>query len=107
MIIEFETDSLRELIERGKTSDRKYRKLQSNVAFMSDFRKVFNTLYIAKDTEELKFYGRLHYEKLRGNRGGASSVRIGFSSKYRLIFTEFDGGIRIRLIEINEHYGDK
>lgn len=59
MIIEFETDSLRELIERGKTSDRKYRKLQSDAAFMSDFRKVFNTLYIAKDTEELKFYGRL------------------------------------------------
>ena len=33
---------------------------------MSDFRKVFNTLYIAKDTEELKFYGRLPLREAPG-----------------------------------------
>ena len=64
-------------------------------------------LRAATNTSELEFLRKLHYEKLQYNLSGLSSVRIGYTSKYRLIFEEFDGGIRIKLIEINEHYGDK
>ena len=61
----------------------------------------------ATNTSDLEHYASLHYEKLKHDKSGLSSVRIGYNTKYRLIFEEFDGGIRIMLIEINEHYGDK
>lgn len=64
-------------------------------------------LRIAHNTSELVFFKSLHYEKLKYDRSGQSSVRIGYNTKYRLIFEEFDDGIRIKLIEINKHYGDK
>lgn len=57
--------------------------------------------------KDLGRYGQLHYEALKYDFAGKHSVRIGYNSKYRLIFEEFDNGIRINLIEINEHYGDK
>ena len=59
------------------------------------------------NTSELSWHKKLNYEPLKYGLSGYSSVRIGFTSKYRLIFEEFEGGIRIKLIEINEHYGDK
>ena len=59
------------------------------------------------NVKELFKFKKLNYEVLTGDLSGYSSVRIGYTSKYRLIFEEFDNGIRIKLLEINEHYGDK
>lgn len=59
-------------------------------------------LNIEYKDEELKLFietGKSNdkrYKKLKSN-----------TSKYRLIFEEFENGIRICLIEISEHYGDK
>lgn len=85
----------------------KYKKYKSSGKLKKDLQKVFNALRAAKDTETLKSIQTLRYEKMKYDKSGFSSVRIGYNSKYRLIFTENELGITIELIEISEHYGDK
>lgn len=107
MTIEFEDEAIRELAETGRSSDKRYRKLRSNAKFKNDFSYVLRILVSAQVVDELKAYKALNYERLKGDMVGVSSVRIGYTSKYRLIFSECDGGVKIKLIEVNEHYGDK
>lgn len=107
LVIEYEDAELEALIIKHKCNDKRYRKLKGNASFWRDLDKVMGLLRIAHNTSELAYFKVLHYEKLKYDRSGQSSVRIGYNSKFRLIFEEFDGGIRIKLIEINEHYGDK
>ncbi len=107
LIIEYEDEAIEALIITGKSSDKRYKKLVSNATFKKDLSKVMLILRSVSNVKDLGRYGQLHYEALKYDFAGKSSVRIGFSSKYRLIFEEFDNGIRINLIEINEHYGDK
>lgn len=85
----------------------KYKKYKSAGKLKKYLQKVFNALRAAKDTETLKSIQTLRYEKMKYDKSGFSSVRIGYNSKYRLIFTENELGITIELIEIREHYGDK
>ena len=50
----------------------------------------------------------LRYEKLKENLSGYSFVRIMNGRVERLIFTEHEGGITIKLVELNQdHYGNK
>ena len=107
LAIEFEDAELEALIYTHNSNDKRYRKLKSNAQFLRDLDIVWSILRSVSNTSELARFQKLHYEPLRYDLSGKSSVRIGFKSKYRLIFEEFDGGIRIKLIEINEHYGDK
>ncbi len=107
MVIEYETVELETLIINHKSDDKRYRKLKGNASFWRDLDKVMALLRNAHSTSELAYFKVLHYEHLKYNWSGLSSVRIGYNTKYRLIFEEFDGGIRIKIIEINEHYGDK
>lgn len=107
MRIEYADEAVRALIEDGASDDRRYRKLRSNAAFHRDLRKVMAVLRSVVQTTELHAYRTLSYEALKHGLSGRSSVRIGFTSKYRLIFEEKDGGIRILVIEVSEHYGDK
>ncbi len=107
MIIEFEDEELKILISTHNSTDKRYKKLKSNMTFLRDLDKVMLILRSTKNVDELGKYQQLHYEKLRYELSGKSSVRIGYTSKYRLIFEELENGIKIKLIEINEHYGDK
>lgn len=107
MIIEYEDEELRILISTHNSTDKRYKKLKSNKTFLRDLDKVMLILRATKNVTGLEKYQQLHYEKLKYGLSGKSSVRIGYTSKYRLIFEEFENGIRIKLIEINEHYGDK
>lgn len=107
LIIEYADDAIKEVITYNKSDDKRYRKLNSNTTFWRDLNKVMAIIRGATNTSELAYFSSLHYEQLKYERSGQSSVRIGYKSKYRLIFEEFDGGIRINLIEITEHYGDK
>ncbi len=107
LIIEYDDTAIEEIISYHKSDDKRYRKLKSNARFLQDLDSVMAILRAVTNTSELSKFGKLHYEPLQYGLSGYSSVRIGFTSKYRLIFEEFDGGIRIKLIEINEHYGDK
>lgn len=107
LIIEYSDEAIESLILYHKSDDKRYRKLKSNAAFLRDLDVVMAILGAVKNTSELSRFKKLNYETLHHDREGTSSVRIGFTAKYRLIFEEFDGGIRVKLIEINEHYGDK
>ena len=105
--IEYDNVAIEELIKYHKSDDKRYRKLKGNATFWRDLDKVMAIIRAVSNTSQLTYYKSLHYEHLKHDRSGQSSVRIGYETKYRLIFEEFDGGIRIKLIEINEHYGDK
>lgn len=107
MIIEFEDEELKILISTHNSTDKRYKKLKSNMTFLRDLDKVMLILRSTKVVADLAKYQQLHYEKLKYELSGKSSVRIGYTSKYRLIFEEIENGIKIKLIEINEHYGDK
>jgi len=107
LIIEYADIAIEELITYHKSDDKRYKKLKSNATFLHDLDGVMAILRAVTNTSELSWHKKLNYEPLKYGLSGYSSVRIGFTSKYRLIFEEFDGGIRIKLIEINEHYGDK
>ena len=107
LIIEYADIAIEEVITYGKSDDKRYRKLKGNKTFWQDLDKVMARIRAATNASDLEHYASLHYEKLKYDKSGLSSVRIGYDTKYRLIFEEFDGGIRIKLIEINEHYGDK
>lgn len=106
--IECEDIELSDLILRGRsTTNRLYKKLSSNASFKTDLAKVLKKMKMVNNVSELKDIGSLHYEPLVGDLLGYSSVRIGYKSKYRLLFTEHEEGIVIKLITISEHYGDK
>ena len=107
IIIEYADIAIEEVITYHKSDDKRYRQLRGNKTFWQDLDKVMARIRAATNTSDLEHYASLHYEKLKYDKTGLSSVRIGYNTKYRLIFEEFDGGIRIKLIEINEHYGDK
>ena len=107
LIIEYEDEAIELLIKTGKSDNKRYKKLNSNASFKRNLSKVMLLLRSVSNVKDLGRFGQLHYEALKHDLAGKSSVRIGYNSKYRLIFEEFDNGIRINLIEINEHYGDK
>lgn len=107
IIIEYADIAIEELITYHNSDDKRYKKLKSNATFLHDLDGVMAILRTVTNTSELSWHKKLNYEPLKYGLSGYSSVRIGFTTKYRLLFEEFDGGIRIKLIEINEHYGDK
>ena len=58
--------------------------------------------------EDLKRMSFLHYEQLKYDYSGSSSVRLLKSYVHRLIFLEHEDGIELELIEIDDtHYGNK
>lgn len=107
MQIDIDDEELETLILYGKTDGKKYKRLSKNKTFLRDLNKVISILRTMPCTASLKAFGSLHYENQKHNLSGFSSVRVGYKTKYRLIFEEFENGIIIKLIEINEHYGDK
>lgn len=99
LIIECEDAELSDLILKGRcTTNPLYRKLGSNSTFKSDMAKVLDKMKQAEKVLDLGKIKSLNYEPLVGDLRGYSSVRIGYKSKYRLLFTEHDNGVLIKLI---------
>lgn len=68
--------------------------------------QVVDLMFSVDKVDDLKTYSYLHYEKLKHR--SESSVRIDNGRVERLIFTEHEDGIEVRLIEIDSnHYGNK
>ena len=106
MIVDFDDENLKELIETGHNN--KYKKLSKDKNFITSLVSAYNILLSVENTDELKNFSYLHYEKLTANRSGQSSVRIKNGRVERLLFKEYDGGIKIVLLDLNEsHYGNK
>ena len=105
MDIWFEKEYLRELYETGKTSDKKHR---FQPPIINGYLKCVKALMDAVKIEELFGYNSLHYERLKGDKKGFSSVRI--NDQYRLEFREMvvsnntRGIIICSLVDITNHY---
>lgn len=106
MNVIFIDNALQELYETGKTKDSRYKKLCRNKSFVEDYIGVIDLMVSVAKVDELRTYSFLHYEKLKHRP--ESSVRIDNGRVERLLFTEHEDGIEVRLIEIDStHYGNK
>ena len=106
MNVKFGDKELERLFDTGYSKT--YRKIARDKWLLDKFVAIVNTMKIAKDCDNLKLYPSLHYERLKYEYSGKSSVRLSNSYVGRLIFTEEDGGITVNLLEIDEtHYGNK
>ncbi len=96
---------MRELYEKGKTEDKKHR-YQPQI--VNGYLKCVRALVNAEKIEELFGHNSLHYEKLKGDKKGLSSLRI--NDQYRLEFREIVNsnnvsGIEVcSLVDITNHY---
>ncbi|MCL2650789.1 MAG: type II toxin-antitoxin system RelE/ParE family toxin [Candidatus Azobacteroides sp.] len=105
MEVRFEKEYLRELYEKGKTTDKKYR-FQPQV--VNGYLKCIKALDESIRIEDLFRYNALYYEKLKGNKQGFSSLRI--NDQYRLEFREIINPNNVleievcSLVDITNHY---
>jgi proteic killer suppression protein len=81
MEIKFEKEYLRELYETGRTTDKKYR-FQPSVA--KKYQARIETLENAENVKGLFTINALHYEVLKGDKNGISSIRV--NNQYRIEF---------------------
>lgn len=106
MNVIFLDDALKELYEIGDTKDGKYKKLARNRQFINAYIQVIDLMLASEKATDLSLYSYLHYEKLKHRP--ESSVRIQNRRVERLLFTEHEEGIEVRLIKIDsDHYGKK
>jgi hypothetical protein len=86
----------------------KYKKLAKDGKFLQKLIDTYDKMSYVGRAVDLAQFSYMCYEKLVGNRSGQSSVRIMNGRVERLIFTEHEGGVTIKLIELNQnHYGNK
>lgn len=82
MEISFDKEYLRQLYEEGMTVDKKHR-FQPHIIARYQLR--IKVLEQARGIEELLAINSLHYEVLKGDKAGISSVRV--NDQYRIEFT--------------------
>jgi proteic killer suppression protein len=104
MEIQFEKEYLRELYKIGKTTDKKYR-FQPQVA--KKYRKTIDMLESVASVNDLYKFNALHYEVLKGDKAGVSSVRV--NDQYRIEFTTSqvvsETVVTVcNIIELSNHY---
>ena len=103
MEIVFEDTDLEELITTGRNS--KYNKYTRNAKFMTALATAYNYLRMVDVASDLRAISFLHYEQLAGTNG-LSSIRVVNGMVERIIFREFDGGISITVLSLDDtHYG--
>lgn len=106
MIVEFEDSALCDLYELGKS--KAYKAFSKNKIKIIAYKQIVDLMMVAENIEEIKLLSYLHYEKLKHNYSGYSSVRIKNGEIERLIFKEENDKITITLIELStNHYGNK
>jgi plasmid maintenance system killer protein len=103
--IVFEDTDLEELITTGHNS--KYKKYTRNAKFMKALATAYNYMRMVNMASDLRAISFLHYEQLVGTNG-MSSIRVVNGMVERILFREFDGGISITVLSLdNTHYGKK
>ncbi|WP_300793645.1 type II toxin-antitoxin system RelE/ParE family toxin [uncultured Bacteroides sp.] len=103
MIVAFNKDYLRELYETGK-NDKKHR-FQPDI--VKRYKDRINTLKNKDSIEALYNMKSLHYEVLKGDKAGISSIRV--NDQYRIEFTvseeEAETVVYIcNILELSNHY---
>ena len=104
MEITFKEDYLQEMYRTGKTTDKKYR---YQPAIIRKYIRVIDLMIDQPNILALKKYNSLHYEQLKGDKAGLSSVRV--NDQYRIEFEEKTIGNQIiaticNITELSNHY---
>lgn len=104
MEINFDKEYLRQLYEDGKTTDKKHR-FQPHI--ISRYQLRIKVLEQAESVEELYLIHSLHYEVLKGDKAGISSIRV--NDQYRIEFTVKQVAaetvvIICNILELSNHY---
>ena len=103
MIVAFEKDYLRELYETGK-SDKKHR-FQPDI--VKRYKRGVDYLKQARNIEELFLLPSLHYEVLKGDKAGVSSIRVNDQYRIEFIVEQVSEQIVVticNIIELSNHY---
>ena len=105
MIVVVEDSDLFELITTGK--NRKYRAVERDRTLMEGLQRAIRIMESVSSVEDLKLYSYLHYEKMRYQLSGQSSVRLANGRIHRLLFIEEEDMITLTLVELDKtHYGN-
>lgn len=97
---------LQELLINGNSKI--YRDIARNTVLMKGYRRAVATMQAVRNSKELHTFSYLHYEQLKHEYSGYSSVRLSNGYVHRLIFKEHDDCISLELIDIDDtHYGNK
>jgi len=104
MIVTFEEEYLSDLYEKGKTDDKKHR-YQPEI--IRKYKRCIDILLDASGIEALYEINSLNYEAMKGDKRGASSIRV--NTKYRIEFTVTEGSIEpivtvCNILELSNHY---
>ena len=100
------TDDLKELYLTGK--NKVYRDVERNPELLKGFTRAVDAMMASATLNQLKTLSFLHYEQLKHQYSGFSSVRLSNRYVHRLLFIESQNGIEVRLIKIDDtHYGNK
>ncbi|MBQ9559310.1 MAG: type II toxin-antitoxin system RelE/ParE family toxin [Bacteroidaceae bacterium] len=104
MIVIFEKDYLRDLYEKGNTSDKKHR---FQPPIVKKFIRIVDLMIEQNNVMGLVQYGGLHYEHLHGDKEGLSSVRV--NNQYRIEFREIIEGEKtiaevVSITDLSNHY---
>ena len=104
MEVYFEKEYLSDLYYKGKTTDKKYR-FQPEV--IKRYKLRIETLESAASIEDLYQINSLHYEVLKGDKRGISSIRV--NDQYRIEFTtnkiESETVVIVcNILELSKHY---
>ena len=87
---------------------KEYRDVERNPELLNGYIRAVNTMKGATDINVLRSYSYLHYERLKYELSDYSSVRWSNRYVHRLLFTETEDGIEVKLIDIDDtHYGNK
>ena len=87
---------------------RKYKDVERDHTLREGFFRAVRIMTLVKDVAELRSYSYLHYEQLKHEWSGYSSIRLSNRFVHRLIFMETPEGLEVELIEIDRtHYGNK
>lgn len=104
MVVTFEKEYLKELYEKGQTSDKKHR---FQPPIVKKYIRVVDLMMEVSNVMDLTRYGGLHYERLRGDKEGLSSVRV--NEQYRIEFREIMQDKKViaevvNILELSNHY---
>ena len=103
MVVAFEKEYLRDLYETGKSD----KKLRFQPDIVKRYKRGIDYLKQARNIEELFLLPSLHYEVLKGDKAGVSSIRV--NDQYRIEFTVEQVSEPIvvticNIIELSNHY---
>ena len=100
------SEDLRELYTTGYCN--RYKAVSKNQRLLLGFFSAVEFLLAASNTSDLASVSKFHYEKLKYQYSGLSSIRLANGFVHRLLFREDEEGLEVLLIEIDDtHYGNK